>query len=531
MYCFGRQPNGPAGASVGAASSALGRSGSPFGANVDAASPSEDITPDGVRVYGQSETSIAANGRYVVEAWNDSTSFSSPCPSPMSKEEGTGFGFSANGGRSFTDEGGLPNPNCKSYLTQGDPSVAAWRSGGHAYFYITSLYPTISPAAAQNDISLTACEASGSGASAVLRCGVPIVAAASTQCANIGPPGQTFFACGFLDKEYITIDPVRGRLYVGYTEFGPTPQLSSFNGQIELAACDLGTPGGHTGPAGGTASAPVCEHGTTPTAKSPVAAPYMTLALGKRNCENEGVYPGVDTTSGDLYAGYEFNSPTNAMNPACFGTPTAEVLLRVPANCLVLQTVSPCAGPAERTAQRITSMDVAPIPGYSRFPGNDFPRVAVDPKAGTVSMVWNDAGKNPLGNILLRSYALGTLAPVQSSPVRINASANGLNFLPAVRNVSATGKLAVSWYARSLPNTAVTQVRAALELNPRLTSTPRRNYQVTSVASNWDNVFSDINPNFGDYTDNYVSGGRLYVAWSDGRTGVTQPFMASTAEP
>jgi hypothetical protein len=257
----------------------------------------------------------------------------------------------------------------------------------------------------------------------------------------------------------------------------------------------------------------------------------MTLAPGKRNCENEGVYPGVDTASGDLYAGYEFNSPTNALNARCFRVPTEDVLLRVPASCLVLKVVSPCAGPAERAAQKITSLDVAEIPGYNRFPGNDFPRVAVDPMARTVSMVWNDAGANPLGNILLRSYALGTLAPVQRSPVRINASTNGLNFLPAVRNASATGKLAVSWYARSRPTTAVTQVRAALELNPRLTSTPRRDYVVTSVASNWDNVFSDITPNFGDYTDNYVSGGRLYVAWSDGRTGVPQPFMASTKEP
>jgi hypothetical protein len=527
MYCFGSQANGYSRALPGVANR---QGGSPFSANVNAASPSEDITPDGVRVYGQSETSVAAVGPYVLEGWNDATSFSSPCPSPMFKEEGTGFGFSANAGASFTDEGGVPNANCATRATVGDPSVEAWTSGGHAYFYITSLYPVLNPfdpkAPPQNEISLTTCQASGLGASAILRCGLPVVAAESTQCSSFF---GTFF-CSFLDKSYATIDPVNGRLYVGYTEFGP-PGTPSFNGQIGLSACDIGTSGGGTGPAGGTAGAPVCKHGTAASKNNPMTSPYLTLAPPNANCETEGVYPGVDTSSGDLYAGFEFNWATNAFSSSCFGTPTQNVLVRVPASCLVLHTVSPCPGPAQRAAQAITSMDVAPIPGYNRFPASDFPRVAVDPSAGTVSMVWNDAGVHPLGDILLRSYTLGTLSPVQAAPVRINTSTAGLNFLPAVRNVSATGKLAVSWYARSGANTAVTEVRAAIGLSPRLTSTPGANALVTSASTDWNNVFSDISPNFGDYTDNYIAGGRLFVAWSDGRIGIPQPFEASAAMP
>src|SRR5690349_9469213 len=89
MFCFGSQPNGPV-----AGHSPVSRSAS-APANVNAASFAEDVSPAGVRLYGQSETSIAASGPYVVEAWNDATSFASPCPSPMAKEEGTGFGFSA----------------------------------------------------------------------------------------------------------------------------------------------------------------------------------------------------------------------------------------------------------------------------------------------------------------------------------------------------------------------------------------------------------------------------------------------------
>jgi hypothetical protein len=205
--------------------------------------------------------------------------------------------------------------------------------------------------------------------------------------------------------------------------------------------------------------------------------------------------------------------------------------VRVQSACLVLQPSTICGALSGSTSELVTSMDAAFIPGYNRFPAQDFPRIAVDPNTGTVSMVWNDARRHPLGDILLRSYALGTLKPIQAAPVVLNHDAGGLHFLPAVRNVSATGKLAVSWYDRSIPNTAITDVRAALALDPRTTATPKSNALVTSVPTDWNSVSSDIVPNFGDYTDNYIANGRLNVAWSDGRLGLPQPFDASTAMP
>jgi hypothetical protein len=462
----------------------------------------------------------------VVEGWNDATSFFTTCPAPMSKEEGTGFGFSTDGGASFTDQGGVPNANCATHLLEGDPSVEAWQPGGHPYFYIASLYPSVS-SAPLNDIAVNACQVIGTGSAAHIHCGQPIVAAASTQCAN----SQGFFFCSFLDKDYLSIDPSRGRLYVTYTEFGPTPANSSFNGQVELAVCDIGTPAGGKGPAGGTAGAPKCEHGRAASRSTPTTLPYMTLAAGDPNCQNEGAYPGVDLNSGDVYAGYEFNQATNILNPACFNTPTTNVLVRVPASCLVLRATSFCGAPSNSQSERIVSLDGAFIPGYNRFPGNDFPRIAVDPSAGTVSMVWNDARLHPMGDILLRSYALRTLQPVQPAPVVLNSDSGGLHFMPALRNVSATGKLAVSWYDRSSPNTAVTDVQAALGLDPKVTSTPSANTLVTTVPTDWNNVSSDIVPNFGDYTDNYIANGRLFVAWSDGRLGLPQPFEANIGMP
>jgi hypothetical protein len=66
---------------------------------------------------------------------------------------------------------------------------------------------------------------------------------------------------------------------------------------------------------------------------------------------------------------------------------------------------------------------------------------------------------------------------------------------------------------------------AAAQVNPTSSLTPS-NATVTNVPSDWNAVSSDIVPNFGDYTDNYVSGSQVFVAWSDGRLGDPQPFNA-----
>lgn len=510
MWCKGPQPNGPTNAPIAANPS--------FGSNVDAANPREDHSPSGVQAYGQSEESVASVGPYVIEAWNDATGFFSPCPSPMNKEELTGYGFSANGGKSFVDEGGLPNTNCTADVLEGDPSVEAWRAGGSAYFYVSSLFnsPT---GLGSSFLAINVCKASGSGSSATISCSQPIIAASSTQCESSG--GFTF--CSFLDKEFLSIDPKRGRLYMSYTEFGFSGNLAF--GQIELAACDIGTPGGGTGPAGGTAGSPVCEPGTATT-------PYFVVAPGP-TCENEGAYPAVNVANGDVYVAYEFNWATNFEIAACASLQTRNFVDRVPFSCLTLTATSPCAAPSNTTSVNVSSMDAAFVPGYNRFPMNDFPRIAVSDPAGTVSIVWNDTRFRPYGDILLESFNLGSLSRVQTNPVRVNSSTSGWHLLPALRRADVEGHISISFYSRTSANTAVTSVVAATGVNPRTTSTPN-NTTVTTGTSDWNAVSSDIVPNFGDYTDNYFIatgsapyvGDTLFVAWADGRLGDPQPFEA-----
>jgi hypothetical protein len=310
--------------------------------------------------------------------------------------------------------------------------------------------------------------------------------------------------------------------------------------QVELAACDLGNSSGGRGPAGGTPAAPVCKNGTLPVPVSPKffqGKPYFVVAKpDPRGCENEGAYPAVDPATGAVYAAFEYNIFTDQF-PPCNGaaTPTAEVMTRTPRSCLPLATFAACSGPKARTSVPISSLNATPVLGYNRFASNDFPRLAVSDRYGTVSMVWNDTRHHPLGDILLQSFRLVSLRPVQAVPVVLDRPASGgVHMFPAVRTATAAGRLDVVWYSRTTPTTANTSVDGVLGLNPLTTSSPRSNIRVTNVTSNWLNSTSLIVPNFGDYIDAALTtigtppfvGKTLYVAWSDGRFSVPQPFEA-----
>lgn len=537
MYCFGAHFRASGRLRLREAGQPSA-SGGP--ANVNAASLKEDVSPALVRAYGQSETSIAGSGRYVVEAWNDATTFLTGCPSRHFKEEATGVGFSANGGRSFRDIGGLPNPRCKSYVYISDPGVAAYRIGGKTYFYISSMYDSVT-GLGQSYIAFDACRATGSGSTARLRCGRPVIAASSTQCIKLAHHKSFPGFCSFLDKDYIAIDPGHGRLYVTYTEF---PVLGFADTEV-MTTCDIGNRHGQRGPAGGTPFAPVCEHGSKLVKQKQkkngpfntfIGKPYMLIAkAGFRSCEEEGSYPAVNPRTGAVYVAYEYNWASNLFF-GCngFKAKTRDIITRTPLSCLRLRPTAACRHPLEHASVAVFSLDAAFIPGYNRFPTNDFPRLAVSGKFGDVSMVWNDTRHNAYGDVLLQSFKLGSLRRVQRFPTVIDRPhGGGLSMFPAMRVSTASGLLDLAWYSRSGTGTADTSVLAAIGVNPGTTTTPP-NIPVTNVRSNWLLDSSDIVPNFGDYIDTNISatgrwpyvGNTLYVAWTDGRLGLPQPFEA-----
>lgn len=535
MFCFGSKAK--LGAPIRPGALSPGASGAL--ANVDAANPREDVNPALAPMYGQSETSIAAAGRFVVEAWNDATAFASPCSARHNKAEATGFGFSSNGGATFTDLGGLPNPACGKDIFEGDPSVVAYRVGLRTFFYISSLYDSVT-GGGKSYVALDACQVTGRRSAPRLRCGRPVIAGSSTQCVQF--PGYGF--CSFLDKDFMAIDPARGRLYVSFSEF---PLLGNGNTE-EMSVCDIGTRTGARGRAGGTPSAPVCEHGSA-LVKQPkprikggglyVGKPYFTVAgPGFRGCENEGSYPAVNVATGAVYVAYEYNWATNIFSTQCqgFRAKTRDIVTRTPRGCLTLTATAACGRPANRAGMAVYGLDALPVPGYNRFPLNDFPRIAVSSKSGDVSMVWNDARHSGYGDILLESFRLGSLSRVQRYPTTLDQPHNGgLSMLPALRVSTGNGLLDVVWYSRNSTATANTSVMAAIGVSPAAITTPS-NTLITNQPSNWlySGGASDIVPNFGDYIDAVVSatgtwpfvGNTLYVAWSDGRMGWPQPFEA-----
>jgi hypothetical protein len=510
MACFGIQITGSTRSSFelplatsSIFSAAKGRTFS--SSNVDAGNPAEDQT-NGTQAYGQSETSIAAAGNYVVEAWNDSTGFFAPSCSPSFKDQLTGFGFSSDGGTTFTDLGGLPNVNCLTSVFEGDPSVEVYQTGGNTYFYLSSLF--FDDTSFTEKIAMDVCRVVP-GSPASLNCNpIPII---------IADPG----VFGFDDKDFLSIDAARGLLYATYTDF-------STGDKISLSVCDIGN-----GALGGSPAAPVCN------SAGPATPNYMVIASSASCAEIEGAYPAVDPATGDVYVAYEFNWATN-LSPFCPLQVQEQVAYVQASSCIVLPiSPSPCPVPTGTTAVNITSMDAAFIPGYDRFPMNDFPRIAVSHASGTVSIVWNDARANPSGDILFQSFVLGALTPVQAAPVKLNNDKTGtgaFHFMPALRNVDANGNLNVSWYDRRLnPSSALTDVYAALDVSPRTTGTPKSNTRVTNISSNWLTANSDIVPNFGDYTDNYIAIAAdkkgniatIFAAWSDGRINDPQPFCAT----
>jgi hypothetical protein len=310
--------------------------------------------------------------------------------------------------------------------------------------------------------------------------------------------------------------------------------------QVEAGVCDLGNASGGSGPAGGTPAAPVCEHGTFPVPVSPnllKGKPYFTVAKpDPHGCENEGAYPAVDPATGAMYVAYEYNVFTDAAPPCnTAATPTADVMTGTPLSCLPLAAVATCPGPKARISQPINSLNGTPVVGYNRFASNDFPRLAVSDRYRTVSMAWNDTRYHPLGDILLESFQLGSLRPIQAVPVVLDRPASGgVHMFPAVRTANNAGLLDVAWYSRASAATPITSVDAALDVNPRARTGPRSNVRITTVGSNWLNATSVITPNFGDYIDAALSatgtppyvGSTLYIAWSDGRFSIPQPFEA-----
>jgi hypothetical protein len=136
-----------------------------------------------------SETSVAAKGQFLVAGWNDSSSPFYPGVS--------GYGYSTDGGATFTDGGLLPPPSQNSRY-QGDPCVVADDIGN---FYYASLYTP-----------------DGDSASVAVNHGTFVGPTLVWD-----PPVQAIVPnlTDFCDKEWLAVDPENGNLYLSYSHYFP----------------------------------------------------------------------------------------------------------------------------------------------------------------------------------------------------------------------------------------------------------------------------------------------------------------------
>lgn len=535
---FGLVP-GPVAGAAGAGSEL---SGPPprVGPNLEVSDPQLPF-PDGL--LGRSETTLAATagGHRIVVGWNDAQGFCGPprnipCTPPPTPGS-TGYAYSTDGGRTFTD-GGAPPPGTHVafgpgpagtsatgvYVTGADPSLdAAGRGGSDVYYANMAYFEDFLPIFAGMSVHR------GRFHGRAFSWDDPVLVQA---------PG---YPNDFLDKEHIAVDGDDVYLTVtNFVEVGGIPAVGT--GQIEAYRSHDGgatwarsviQPDETLSPATGTG---VINQGSEPaigTAGEVVAAwqrGFLSPFFGQAAV---GVWPEI-RVSRSLDGGATWQ-------PAAAGPPSSGVN---PAGVLLAPI---CAG------------DLFPPSGYSRNRSNSWPRIAVAETGrhqGRIYVTWQDCRianggpmPAPLGPEDLAT-GLGVdlghpdtdvylaysddRGATWSAPVLVAGGGDGrIQFWPTI-SVGATGAVDLTWYESLEPSgTGFLGAGAGTSLVDVYWSRStdggasfRAPVRVTDVTSDWGATTSNINPNFGDYNDALTLGDRLYVTWADGRTGVPAVFFA-----
>lgn len=480
--------------------------GPAFGSNVDANDPNHDLAA------GQSETAIAASGDHVLVAWNDASAFLAYLD-PLDPLSATGVAYSGDGGQTFTDLIGFTNDNANQQWV-GDPAIVAIDS---LHFVIASLYfPSAVADCRQGPVELT------------IGLQVATVTGGSISFSSPISPVNAGNLCGrrfgrsvsLLDKEFLAYDPLTRTLAMSYTRFYLGGRHSG-NGQIEVVRATV--PSDPRALSETDFPKRVVIWDEEPYCNFPELPSEATQC----GAINEGAYPAV-APNGDTYVVWERNWQSNLFGGDPFVYLHAAL---IPAGATAPSVGGNAAPFVFTTGQTgatpeggVKSLSATQIVGYSRFIGNDFPRIAANPSTDQVVFVWNDASRHPLGDIFLRTatFGLGTMGPIQ----QVNDDNSfALHFLPAV-SVGSDGSIRTSWYDRRLSgaDSALTDYFGEIRA---LAGTNAPDFRITTDSTDWTNTGSLINPNFGDYTDNSTTGTTTYYTWSDGRVGVPQPFVDS----
>lgn len=156
---------------------------------------------------GESEVSMAALGARMIGGWNDGQFFAT-VPGFV------GWGWSSNGGTSWTDAGALPTQGLGDVF-YGDPVTVADPAG---HWYMADLWR---PSGGSATTGITVSHATWSGASPVF--GAPVVIATSPT--------------DYLDKPWLAVDPASGIVFIAYVRFfGAGGQRIEFSRSLDHGA-------------------------------------------------------------------------------------------------------------------------------------------------------------------------------------------------------------------------------------------------------------------------------------------------------
>lgn len=458
--------------------------------------------PDGY--LGRSETIIASDpsGNFLVAGWNDAEGFCGPplnraCPDPPIPGL-SGYGYSADGGATWTDGGTPPtltDANGLTWYTRGDPWFDSGGPGQKTYYFA--------------NLAIVLDDASTYGLQGML------VHRGKFQGKNFSfnhvtviPPTKANGADVY-DKESLAAGKTgstKNMVAVAVTNFIEVFGIPQWGwGQIEVyTSFDQ---------AGSFANHAIVQPDESIDEETGTVNQGAAVAIG---------------AGGEIYVtcerGWGFPLAGSSVTPQIVFAKSMDGG----------QTFTP-----RTVVSEISSAMWFPPTGYNRGTTNDFPRIAVstgeeDPYNGRIYVAYQDsriANSGPqsitggFGNgdtdIYLRWSDDGGSS---WSAATLIAAGPHQQFWPAV-DVQPDGTVDVVWYDND--GNGLTDVYYAGSDDGGATfSAP---LLVTAAPTDWTGTPSNIIPNFGDYIGIFSTQNRTQACWGDGTNGYPAVFVAPVA--
>ncbi len=489
----------------------------------------EQILP-AAGLLGRSETTVAAEeeGENIVVGWNDAQGFCGPpfgvACTPQSPSGLSGFGFSTDGGRSFTD-GNAP-PLFNNVFTRGDPWLDRGGRDKKTFFYA----------------NLAVHAVTGSGLGVSVHRGHFKDDSFAWEDVRVLAPGNPN---DFFDKEAIAVDKKgKGLGVVSLTNFIELCGQPAFGfGQIEVFRT---TDGGNTWQ-GPVIVGPDITFNTNP------ASPTCGLAGKLQQSSAPAVGP-----DGEVFVAWQ-RGPNLGVSPT---DTTAQIV--------VARSLDGGATFDAHLVATINTMRFNPPVGYNRDRINDHPRIAFATKGrfkGRVFVTFYSAvapvtpgaltACPPPANAVCRAQRLTSsqvfvsfsddLGLTWSTPVPVAPAppATGLKRWWPVVSVQEDGEVDVVYYESDespVSPVALCTVGLGGTLRRRGTAHSKVNtfiatsfdgglsfstpVQVSSATSDWCTAQFNIRPNFGDYIGSARAEDQVLAAWADSRNGPVDTFFA-----